>query len=43
MFKSRYFIPIRAKNYEILLLYGDKLEQFEDVMMKSNDDGETDM
>ena len=31
---------LERKIIEILLLYGDKLEQFEDVMMKSNDDGE---
>jgi DNA primase len=30
---------LERKIIEILLLYGDKLEQFEDVMMKSNDDG----
>jgi len=31
---------LERKIIEILLLYGDKLEQFEDVMMKSNDEGE---
>ena len=31
---------LERKIIEILLLYGDKLEQFEDVMMKSNEDGE---
>jgi DNA primase len=41
MFKSRYIIyRLERKNYRNFTLYGDKLEQFEDVMMKSNDDGE---
>ena len=31
---------LERKIIEILLLYGNKTEQFEDVMMKSNDDGE---
>jgi DNA primase len=30
---------LERKIIEILLLYGNKTEQFEDVMMKSNDDG----
>jgi DNA primase len=31
---------LERKIIEILLLYGNKTEQFEDVLMKSNDDGE---
>lgn len=31
---------LERKIIEILLLYGNKLEQFEDVLMKSNEDGE---
>jgi DNA primase len=31
---------LERKIIEILLLYGNKTEQFEDVMMKSNEDGE---
>jgi DNA primase len=39
MFKSRYFIPIRAKNYRNSTFIRWQTRQFEDVMMKL-DDGE---
>ena len=31
---------LERKIIEILLLYGDKIEEFEDVLLKTNDDGE---
>ena len=34
---------LERKVIEILLLYGDKTEEFEDVLLKSNDEGEIEM